>query len=82
MSEKEERVVQEIIAVLAKNECTVAEAKLLLVAAKEAILKQTTVQSPLEIYLDVHSLINRPLTETLARLGLTKNDKPAGFQEK
>lgn len=43
MSEKKKIVVQEIIAVLAKNECTVAEAKLFLAAAKEAILEQTTV---------------------------------------
>ena len=82
MSEKEEIVVQEIIDVLAKNECTVAEAKLFLVAAKDAILEQTIIQSPLEVHLDVSALINHPITETLERLGLTRNDRPAGLQEK
>lgn len=45
MSEKEAKVVKEIITVLAKNECTVAQAKLLLSATEKAISEKTTVHS-------------------------------------
>lgn len=81
MNGKEKKVVEKIISVLAENECTVAEAKLLLSATEKAILEKTTVQSPLEVYFDVQS-INRPLTETLVRLGLTRRDRPEASQEK
>ena len=82
MSEKKQSVVGDIISVLSKNKCTVAEAKWILNAAGNAILEQTTVQMPENISCCAYELSDRPFSEVLARLGITRNDRPAGFQER